>query len=175
MNKSDLVTLPKFFDRYIEYVPDDLHIHQALEQYGADYLRTYADRMEQLGDQVYEADKWTIKAILQHIIDTERIFAYRMLRYARYDQTVLPGFDENLFADHAEVSHRKVNDLIDEFDTVRSSTIALVKSLDAKAMLANGVNFAGPISVLAQAYATVGHALHHLSVVEQRYFPLLNT
>ncbi len=120
MYKSDISEMPVYFDRYINYVPD-VSLLEAMKSYGTEYLMAEMIHFEKLSLQVYEKDKWTIPDILQHIIDTERIFAYRALRFARRDTTLLPGFDENSFALNAHASVRSCQDLLNEFDMVRAS------------------------------------------------------
>ena len=97
MTKQDIPFLPIYFERYINQVPD-MELPKALEVYGFELLDAEKNKLIQLGDLVYAPDKWTIADIMQHVIDTERIFAYRALRIGRNDQTPLPGFDENEYA-----------------------------------------------------------------------------
>ena len=173
MKKSDIKTQPKFFDRYISYVPD-IDIMSALDLYGNQYLKDEITNFEKLGDTVYAVDKWTIRDILQHIIDTERIFSYRALRIARADTTPLPGFDENLFAANAHSSDRKLNDLMDEFVCVRSATIHLFGSFRDEDMLRQLQVNSTDISVLALGFTISGHVMHHVNVIKERYYPLLS-
>jgi len=173
MNKSDIKSLPQYFDRYISYVPE-MDLLNGLDLYGKAYLTDEAENFEKLGDLVYATDKWTIKDILQHIIDTERIFTYRALRIARADKTPLPGFDENLFAANAHTNDRKLDDLLDEFVCVRSSTIHLFSSFRDEDMLRELHVNTSDISVVALGYTIVGHVIHHMGVIKERYYPLLH-
>ena len=126
MFKQQINLLPEYFDRYISCVPD-IDLTDALSIYGYEMINTEKRTLSQIGHNVYAPGKWTIRDILQHLIDTERIFAYRALRIARYDQTPLAGFDENEYVKNAHASGRKLNDLIEEFDIVRQSTTLLYK------------------------------------------------
>jgi uncharacterized damage-inducible protein DinB len=126
-----------------------------------------------LGDKVYAQDKWTVKQMLQHIIDTERIFTYRILRISRGDKTPLPGFEENDYANNAKVDSRTIDDLIREFALVRESSKALISSIDDITLLNEGIASGNPITAAAISFAMLGHLVHHISILEERYFPLI--
>jgi hypothetical protein len=173
MTPSQISFMPQFYDRYIQLVPE-MDIIEALEtQYGENYIHANIFEYERLGDKVYAPNKWTIKDILQHAIDTERIFACRALRLARFDKTPLPGYDENDYAAHSNASRRKLMDLIYEFVTVRKSTTALFKSFDSEQLLASGQVSNIDNNVLAIGFSIVGHWIHHKNVILDRYIPLL--
>lgn len=120
-------------------------------------------------DYRYAEGKWTIKDILQHLIDTERIFAYRALRFARYDKTELPGYDENAFAAAVDANKRSIQDLLTEFTLVRHSTIALFKSFTQENLMSTGIASGYTVSVRALGFVTIGHQNHHLKVFKERY------
>jgi hypothetical protein len=171
MRLSELQQMPEFFDRYIKLV-GDLPVVEALEHH-ADIFAQERSNLISLGDQVYAENKWTAKQILQHCIDTERIMAYRAMRIARHDVTPLPGFDENSFAANADISHKSLADLLHEFSVLRESSILLFRSLSNAALLREGIASNKPITVLALGFTIVGHPLHHLRVLQERYYPLL--
>lgn len=173
MKKDQITKLPEYFDRYIGYVPD-INLSDALNQFGIEYLMQEKAMLKQIGHLVYTPGKWTIRDILQHIIDTERIFAYRALRIGRNDKTVLPGFDENVYADNAHAAGRKLDDLLSEFDVVRQSTIALFNSFNSDDTLREGFIFKSDISVLALGFTITGHVIHHVNVIKEKYYPLIN-
>ena len=108
------------------------------------------------------------------MIDKERIFSYRALRIPRYDQTPLAGFDENEYVKNAHASGRKLNDLIEEFDIVRQSTTLLYKSFNEEDLIREGYIFKSNISVLALGFKIAGHVMHHMNVIKERYYPLIN-
>ncbi len=165
--------MPQFFDRYIN-LADNMLILDALEQ-GASFENLIpAKTLEALGDLRYAPNKWTVKDILQHVIDNERIMTYRALRFARTDQTSLPGYDEELFGRNTTALNRTIPDLYDEYAAVRASTIALYKSFDATVLLRSGIAFNQTISVLALGFVLVGHATHHANIIRERYVPLLS-
>jgi uncharacterized damage-inducible protein DinB len=172
MNKNQINTMPTYFERYINFVPES-DILEALHTYDIEYLLQEKSTLKQIGHQVYAPGKWTIRDIFQHIIDTERIFSYRALRIARNDKTVLPGFDENLFASNAHGSSRKLDELLEEFDVVRKSTIALFHSFSDEDLQREGFIFQSDISVLAIGFTITGHVIHHMNVIKERYYPLI--
>jgi len=117
----------------------------------------------------YAEGKWTIKESLQHIIDAERVFAYRALRMARLDPTPLPGFDENTWAVSANKIHRKWDDLVKEFKTVRASSEILFESLGEAELLFAGTASNLPVNALAMGYVIAGHVQHHIDIINERY------
>ena len=117
----------------------------------------------------YEVGKWTPKDILQHIIDTERIFAYRALRFARFDTINLPGYEENDYADIANANNRTVDDLLEEYKIVKLATIHLFKSFSEKMLLNIGQANNAFISVRAIGYIISGHEIHHINIIKERY------
>ena len=117
----------------------------------------------------YAPDKWTIRQMLQHVIDTERIFAYRALAIARKERQAIPGFDENEYANNATAVHRNWEDMLVEWGLVRQSTNLLFASFTDEQLQRVGTANNQPISVNALGFIIFGHALHHLSVLKERY------
>ncbi len=117
----------------------------------------------------YDEGKWTIKEIVQHIIDAERVFNYRALRFARNDENELSGFDENQFVSESNANSANYNDLLEEFSLLRKSTILMYTNFSDKALSTKGKSSGEFISVRALGYITSGHLLHHLQVIEERY------
>ena len=117
----------------------------------------------------YAEGKWTLKELIQHSIDTERIFCYRALCFARNDKTSLPGFDQDIFVDNGNANQLEFSDLLDEMSTLRKSTIQLYKSFSEEALLRIGVASGNKISVRALGYLFSGHQMHHLNIVKERY------
>ena len=166
--RPDLSRVPEFYHNYIKHVPeDDLMI--AFKNQTPVALQFFQNLPEDKIDYAYAEGKWTIKELLQHIIDAERIFSYRALRFARKDPTPLPGFDENLFAENAKAAKRNWSDLVEEFKVVRKATEWLYGSFDAEQLNATGTSNNSPIYVLAFGYISVGHVMHHMNVIKQRY------
>jgi hypothetical protein len=121
-------------------------------------------------DYRYAEGKWTIKDIIQHLIDTERVFSYRALRFARKDSTELPGYDENLYADTANGSERKLQEMLTELALVRQSTIMLFKSFSAESLLYTGIASNNVASVRALGFIIIGHQNHHMKIFKERYY-----
>lgn len=117
----------------------------------------------------YLPNKWTIKEVLIHVIDCERIFAYRALRIARNDKTSLPGFDENSFTKEVYASNRTLISILKEYTTVRNATISLFESFNEEQMLRVGIASDKTISVRAIGKIIMGHELHHIQVIKERY------
>ena len=164
--------MPQFFDRYINLAAD-VDIVTALEEHETIETLVDKNKMEQLGDLKYAPGKWTIKDIIQHLTDNERVQAYRAMRFSRNDKSVLPGYDENLFADNANASSRSLNELLAEFAAVRRSNILLYRSYNNEMQQRTGTCFNTSISVLALGFVLVGHQIHHSNIIHERYFPLL--
>lgn len=122
-----------------------------------------------MGNHRYAEGKWSIKEVLQHLIDCERVFAYRALRFARNDAAELHGFDEDAYAPASEADRRTLADLRMEHAAVRSASIALFKSFSAAMLLRSGSANGNRFTVRALGWAIAGHELHHLDVINQRY------
>ena len=127
---------------------------------------------EDQGNFRYAPDKWSIKEVIGHLIDTERIFAYRALRFARHDQTHLSSFDENAFVTNSNYTSRHLAGIAEEFDVVRQNSVYLFKNLDQDIWLRSGPVSDYQITVRALAYVIAGHELHHLNIIRSRYLNL---
>ena len=117
----------------------------------------------------YAEGKWTIKEIVQHLIDTERVFAYRALRIARCDKTDLPGFDQDAFVVHSHADDRNIESLMSEYESVRIATVSLFENFDQKTLAEIGIASNSGLSVRAVAFIIVGHENHHLQIIKERY------
>lgn len=117
----------------------------------------------------YAEGKWTIKDIVLHLIDAERIFTYRALRIARKDQTPLPGFEENDYVETAFANSRTMEDLIEEFAKVRQATLSLFKTFSDEQLTQMGTASDKPVSVRAIGFITLGHQKHHEKIIKERY------
>ncbi|MBX2950883.1 MAG: DinB family protein [Leadbetterella sp.] len=172
MNIQDLPFLPPYFDRYITQIPEDLDLQDAFERFAPEKIFGDAE-LVRLGDRVYAPGKWTVKDILQHCIDTERIMTYRALCISRGETVSLPGFDENLYAENTVAAGRTVEDLLEEYKTVRQATRMLFQHMSEVMILKAGTANNAPITPLALAFLVLGHAVHHKAVLVERYYPLL--
>ena len=158
----------EYYARYISRVPDgdllDLLRQQLMETVTA--LRRVP---ESRGDFAYGPDKWSIKKVIGHISDVERVMFYRALTFSRNDKTDLPGFDENQWAEDFRTDDRTLADLIDEFESVRSATIQFAKHLSGEEQERRGRANGQPVSVRALLYIIAGHERHHLGLLRERY------
>jgi hypothetical protein len=168
MARPDLSSTPPFFHNYIQQVTGDDLMGAFKKETAA--LTAFIESIPAAKvDYRYAPGKWTIRELLQHIIDAERIFAYRALRFARKDKTPLQGFDENSYAEFSKADKRDWKELVDEFKTVRKSSEYLFGSFDEEQLQATGTSGGNSIAVLALGYIVIGHALHHKKVIEERY------
>jgi len=117
----------------------------------------------------YAEGKWTLREVVGHLSDAERIFAYRMLRFARGDETPLPGFDENAYVPGGGFERRSLADVAAEFAAIRDASIALVRSLDESTQRRRGLANGKPMSVRALAWVIAGHEAHHVRVLKEKY------
>lgn len=168
ITKPNAGTYPAYFDNYIKHVPDgDMMELLLTKHYDTIDIITSVDLETQ--HYRYEANKWNIKEIIQHLIDTERIFTYRALCIARGDNTPLPSFDENTYAEKSHAARRDMNDLAREFSVVRASTIELYKSFGNDQLDVQGNANGQTVTPRAILYAILGHELHHMQVIQQKY------
>lgn len=157
-----------YLGRYIATVPDG-DITATLESLGRETLQLLSPLGEEAAGHRYAEDKWTVRSVVGHLIDCERVFAYRAMRIARGDATPLPGFDENAYALMAGYDARSLQDVLAEFVSVRTATISLYRGFPAEAWSRIGTASNAPISVRALAWAVAGHELHHRSILRDQY------
>ena len=157
-----------FYESYIARVPDGDVVRLLGSQIDETiaFLRAIP---ESKGDHRYADGKWSIRETIGHMIDAERVFAYRALRFSRGDEIPVEGFDENLYVAAATFGRRSLGHLIAEFEFVRRSTIAMLEPLDETEMTRVGVANGKPVSVRALAFITAGHELHHVAILKDRY------
>jgi uncharacterized damage-inducible protein DinB len=117
----------------------------------------------------YAPEKWSVKELLGHLIDSERIFSYRALRFARNDQTPLPGYEQNDYVRNADFDNRDLGEMAEEFATVRRATVQLFRPLNETEWMRRGKANENDVSVRALAYIIAGHELHHMEVLRTRY------
>jgi DinB superfamily len=157
------------FAAYIDRIADDEDIVPVLVTQLDQTLPRLARIPEARGDYRYAPGKWSIKEIVGHLCDTERVFAYRALRVGRGDTTPLPSFDDQAYVAEVRAGDRTLADLAAEWGDVRRATIALFRNLPAEAWQRRGTASDQPISVRALAYIIAGHVRHHLQTLEERY------
>lgn len=172
MKRSELNSLPEYFDRYINKC-DDVEILTAIQTSIDELDNLPLDKWEALGDAVYAPGKWTVKDILQHLIDTERIFAYRVLVISRNETQALPSFDEDGYAAAAFATRRSLKELVDELRLVNQSYKALYRSFTPAMLNKMGKGFRGEYSIASMGFCMPGHQRWHFQILEERYYPLL--
>lgn len=159
---------PPFYGGYIALVPEG-DILATLATQNQETLALLRSVPEEKGAFRYAPEKWSIKEVVGHMADAERVFAHRALRFGRMDGTPLPGFDENDYVRNGSFGVYPVADLADEFESVRRSTLFLFKHMSEEASLRRGKANNAQISVRALAYVIAGHELHHVNVLRTRY------
>src|SRR5580692_4019109 len=169
MNRPAPSEFADFYASYISKVPGT-DVLGVLESQRLQMLHLFSGRSERDGSFRYAPGKWTVKEVLGHITDTERIFTYRALRIARGDQTPLPGFEQDDYVRNGGFNERPLASLVEEFAHVRSASLALFRSLGPEAWLRRGTASKNEVSVRALAFITAGHELHHRRILEERYF-----
>lgn len=158
-----------FYARYIERVPEGSNLPALLEAQAAELDALLGGLDETKALHRYAPGKWSIKEVVGHLADAERIMAYRLLRIARGDATPLAGFDEDAYVAVAAFDRRTLADIRAEFQTVRRTTLALIHSLDAEAFARRGTSNQNPVSAAAIAHILFGHTAHHMAVLRERY------
>ena len=159
---------PVYFGTYINHVQNDDCI-LAMEENLNDFVTFIENISVEKYNYKYQENKWSVKDIVRHIIDAERIFAYRALRFARFDRTPIPGFEENDYAANINTTNIDMTDLLQEFILVRKSTIKLFESFTEEMLSAKGIASGKEISVLALGFIVSGHSIHHTNVIRERY------
>lgn len=174
MKKSDILKMPEYFDRYI-FLTDDVSYMDALKISLSELEKAPLDKWISLREQVYSPGKWTVKDILQHLIDTERVFAYRITAIARGDKQKMLSFDEDNYAKNATANDRSVNDLLDELILIRKATIAMFQSFSTQMLHQSGNAYNGnQYCPLSLAFTLAGHQRWHLISLQEKYYPLLD-
>ena len=158
----------EFFATYIKAL-DDVHLVEELEISLHDFIKFVQNIPMDKFDYRYAEGKWTIKDIIQHIIDTERIFGYRALRISRNDKTPLPGFDENEYVENTNANNRGLQELLTEFSAVRHSNLLLFKSFSEEQLTRMGIASEDEVSVRALGFLIIGHLKHHQRIFKERY------
>ncbi len=158
-----------YYGNYIAQVSEEYTLIEELEISLHRFIKFVQDIPMDKFDYQYAEGKWTIKDIIQHLIDAERIFAYRALCFARKDATELSGFEENDYVDEANANNRSIMELLTELSAVRHATLLLFKSFNETQLLRSGIASNNPMSVRAIGFVIIGHQNHHQKVFEERY------
>ena len=174
MKRSDIKMMPQYFEKYINQV-DDIKLSQAFDDSVKQLDELDKNLLAKLDGKRYAPDKWTTKEIFQHVIDWERILSFRALLFARNEGSIPQGVDGDLLAANMNAEQRSINGLIDELKITRLSTKALFESFDDDTLQNIGTNWKYEISVLAMGFTIIGHQVHHLKIIEEKYYPLIGS
>ncbi|MFK7845356.1 MAG: DinB family protein [Rhodothermales bacterium] len=168
MPKPKKIDYPSYYTGYVEQVPD-VKLLKLLQSQSEKTKDLFGGLTSEQVDYAYAPGKWTLKEMLGHLCDTERIFVYRALCMARGDQQSLPGMDENEYMVHANFAGRTIESLILEYDSIRNATIQFLTYLTADDLNRTGTANNGHFTVNALMYIIAGHELHHMAIVKERY------
>lgn len=168
MPRPDLRRVPEWYHGYIHKTEGD-DLLKLLEEQVTDFTAFMSGIPEEKRNYRYAEGKWSIRDLFQHILDAERIFAYRALRFARRDATPLPSFEENDYAMNAKAERREWNEMIEEFEFLRRANIILFRSFDEEALEMSGTASGKSIYVRGIGFVLVGHINHHVGIIKEIY------
>lgn len=168
--RPDTTEYAPAYSGYVAHVPDG-DVLELLAAQIADTTALLRSTGEAFAGHRYAPGKWSVRELVGHLCDTERIMAYRALRIARADTTPLPGFEQDDYVAAARFEARTLSDLISEFESIRAATLSLFRSLDDTALRRRGVASGYDVSARALAFIIAGHERHHMSVLRSRYLP----
>lgn len=170
MNASD-ININEYASYYANYIDKagKLNLKDSLIESCKALNELFNDISEEQMNYKYADDKWTIKELLMHIIDTERVFAYRAMRFARKDKTDLPGFEQDDYIIPSKANERSKDSLLNEYNAQRVSTLALFSNFDDEMLMSIGNASGNPMSVRAIGFLTSGHETHHCDILRERY------
>lgn len=158
-----------YFNHYISLVNDNLDVITALENTHKNTNELLDLITEEQGNYAYVEGKWSVKELLTHMVDTERIFCNRALRIARNDKTDMPGYDHDAYVPFSGANERKICEIYKEFNIVREGTVALFKSFTPEMLERSGTANGNTFTVLSIGFIIAGHEIHHTNVMEKKY------
>lgn len=158
----------EYYHKYIAGVPEG-DLLELLQQQGGETVTLLRNIGEEKSTFAYAPGKWTIRELIGHVTDAERVFAYRALSFARGDKSPLPSFDENVWAQTSNATHRPLEDHIDDYIAVRAATLALFRGFTPPDFAREGTASGNRVTVRALAYIVAGHERHHVRILRERY------
>lgn len=161
-----------YYKRYIDKLSNDLELIKGFTEGLANVMRFFQSIPKEKLEYRYAKDKWTIKQVFQHIVDTERIFMYRCFRIARHDETALAGFNQDDYILPSLANNKSIESLIQEYSIVRNNSIALLQSLTDEDLKFKGTASESIISARAAAFIILGHEIWHTDIVKERYLEI---
>jgi hypothetical protein len=159
---------PSYAEAYVSQIPDGADVMQMLEDSQTTSYNLFSNMDDATASHAYADGKWTLKQLLGHMIDTERMFTFRAFCFSR-EHTVLPGFDQDVYVNNTDFNSRTIQSLVAEFRTVRESTLYLFGNLSEAQLIKQGIASNSPVSVRALVYITAGHELYHLKIIREKY------
>lgn len=159
---------PAYAEPYVSQIPDEADVMQLLEESQTITYNLFSNMDEATASHAYAPGKWTLKQVLGHMIDTERVFAFRAFSFSR-EHTVLPGFDQDVYVNNTDFNSRTIQSLAAEFRTVRESTLYLFGNFSKEQLIRQGIASGSPVTVRALVYITAGHELYHLKIIREKY------
>jgi len=168
MPKPQEAEYDPYYQKYVALVPEN-EIIPVLDEQTEQLRSLFGDFAEDRGTFAYEEGKWTLKEVLSHLIDAERIFGYRVFRIARGDKTPIEGFEQDGYIENSHANGRSFSELLEEFGLLRRANLLFYKNLQDRDWLRNGTANKVSISVRALAWVTAGHVRHHIGVLRSRY------
>lgn len=169
MPRPDIEKIPLYYKGYVEGIPEDKELLPLMIDSRDQFIALLGEIPEDKSTYAYASDKWTIKELIGHICDAERIFTYRALRFGRGDMTDLPGFEQDDYVENSRANDRLLKDHRTEFMNVRNSTIDLFNGFSEKEFLSFGSANGLRVDVNSIGYITVGHLYHHMEILKSRY------
>ncbi|WP_405207370.1 DinB family protein [Aquimarina sp. LLG6339-5] len=159
----------EYYGRYIDKSSPEQDLREGFEIGKDDVIDFFRSIPQEKQEYRYDINKWSIKEVLQHLIDTERIFIYRCFRIARNDKTSLAGFDQNIYIDPSGANQKSMNELIGEFEIVRKNSISFLNSINDDQLMYIGNANGGKMSARAAAFTIIGHEIWHIDIIKERY------
>lgn len=166
--KPNFDILPEFYHNYVRKISEE-NVVDALVNSGQKCMDLYKSISEEKSSYRYAEGKWSIKELVNHVIDAERVFSYRALSFARNDQNALPGFEENDWAIASNADLRSYAQIIEEYENLRKSTLDLFRSFDTEMIGRTGTASGGLFNVANLGYVIAGHETHHRDILKERY------
>lgn len=171
ITKPNYTDAPHYFHYFMDLVPEN-DLIAALKSCQKETEALFSAIDLEKEDYAYQAGKWSIKQVFRHILDCEIIFLYRILRFSRFDDTELPGFDENAYIDNVSANSYSLPQLLKEYHHLRNTMIALLETLTEEMLDVKGKANGKSVTARAMGYMIVGHNLHHCAVIRQKYLTL---
>ncbi|MCT4698800.1 DinB family protein [Tenacibaculum haliotis] len=158
-----------YYKRYLDKVADSVDLKTGYEEDKKMVIDFFSSVPKDKLEYRYQPEKWTIKELLQHIIDTERIFMYRFLRIARKDTTAMAGFDQDIYIDPSGANDKSMDELLEEFTVSRMYSVNLINSISDDNLINLGTASNSPVSARACAFILLGHSIWHIDIIKERY------